>query len=1522
MCAFVLAVPAMSQSIFINEFVASNGDTIADEDGEYSDWLELYNADQNAVNLEGWGISDSLSTPFKWVFSNVIMEPGEYLLVWASGKDRSYSSPPGQTILVESGAEWLYLDNGSDQGTGWRSPGFDDSTWASGPAPLGYGTQEDYVATTISYGGDGDNKYITTYFRKHFEVDDVEGFESLLLSLWLDDGAVVYLNGVELIRELMPTGDINYSTTSSSYVGQWPEWTHYQLPVDALQQGSNVLVVEVHQVSVTSSDLAFDLRLLGDVPARNLHTNFSISAAGEPLTLTRPDETLEDEVASTSVPCDIAYGRVEDGEETWGFTMEPTPGASNNNSTWYSEVLEEPQFSHQGGFYTAPFQLTLESDDPNVTIYYTLDGSEPDPNNLTAKSYTYKNWYPVGTSQTPSSTFLSREMQTHIYSAAIGIADRSPEDYQVSTINVEFSNSTRLPLSNIFKGTVVRARAFKQGTIPSRSATSTYFVNPDIMTRYALPVISIATDEDGFFDYYKGIYVAGKIGDDWRLANPGVEWNAGMPANYHERGDEWERSVHFELFDTDGTPLLSQNIGARIHGGWSRGWYPKSLRMYARSEYDDENTFEYPIFEGLEKHCEPGTPLTTFRRLILRDAGNDFYSTYFRDALMQELAGNLSIDTMAYRPAVHFVNGEYWGMINIRERFDQYYLESHYNVNPDDVAILTGSYPSVDTGFPSDRDHFIAAVTYSLNNDPAQDVNYDWICRYVDPENLAYYYALEVYWDNYDWPHNNIDFWRKRTADYEPNAPYGHDGRWRWMLYDTDFGMNLYGSTNHTKDSLGRVMNESLGQTNTLFNRMRLNTRFRNTFVNAMADLMNTSFKPAHINALIDTYNARLQSSRSEHNNRWRTSIGSGAEMKTFATQRPGYMRGFILGDFGLSGTHNLTVSRNEDWGHVRVNKITINSQTPGVNPAAVYPWTGEYYQGVPVTVTAVAEPGYQFSHWDGPAGIDPEAETLTLSLTEAVSLTANFEETPAPTLIHYWHFNNLPSGTLTTVSADYSVNPGAQITYPGSGDGYMDRVDDGTTLNARMLEPVGYALRVRNPSDTRQLLLELATTGYQDVVFSYAVNRTTYGAQTETLEYRTDALGDWQSFDEISISEDYALFTFDFSDISAAADNPDFAVRILFGGDNASGTSGNNRFDNIVLEGFPLQGTNLPPQLLGPIPFTETIEDSPTQLDLSSHFTDPDEDALTFTAQADKPFVVQTSVTGDTLTLTPLYRGDAVITVSADDGRNPPVETTFRVLVYPTAHPLRMGMFSFGEWSPEYPECTFPDGILFLQSDVTDPELGQAMEYAYFIPHDDYHADDQDKIGYPYMTTGRTRLNGLDEDGIAFINTGRGRDLGGALTAVDTTGIDGVDISWLAGTILENYRRYAIRLQYRVGIDGPFIDVLDNGQPVEYVVQTDGDTQDFGPIELPAEAIDQPYVQLLWRYYYIDVTSGARAQLRLDNITVLGVPDMFERFSLFAQWWLTADCELYDNCDGADMSQNGTVDFEDFAIFADQWFR
>ena len=164
-------------------------------------------------------------------------------------------------MIIPQGSTWKYLDDGSNQGTAWRAPSFDDSAWASGNAQLGYGDGDE--ATVISYGPSANNKYICYYFRKTFTVADPNANTGLKLSLLRDDGAVVYINGTEVVRSNMPSGVITYLTHASSTVAgsAEDEFNEFSISSSVLNQGDNVIAVEVHQRSGTSSDVSFDMKL-------------------------------------------------------------------------------------------------------------------------------------------------------------------------------------------------------------------------------------------------------------------------------------------------------------------------------------------------------------------------------------------------------------------------------------------------------------------------------------------------------------------------------------------------------------------------------------------------------------------------------------------------------------------------------------------------------------------------------------------------------------------------------------------------------------------------------------------------------------------------------------------------------------------------------------------------------------------------------------------------------------------------------------------------------------------------------------------------------------------------------------------------------------------------------------------------------------------------------------------------------------------------------------------------------------
>jgi hypothetical protein len=214
--------------------------------------------------------------------------------------------------------------------------------------------------------------------------------------------------------------------------------------------------------------------------------------------------------------------------------------------------------------------------------------------------------------------------------------------------------------------------------------------------------------------------------------------------------------------------------------------------------------------------------------------------------------------------------------------------------------------------------------------------------------------------------------------------------------------------------------------------------------------------------------------------------------------------------------------------------------------------------------------------------------------------------------------------------------------------------------------------------------------------------------------------------------------------------------------------------------------------------------------------------------------------------------------------------DATFHV-----AHPLLTGgPYVFSHWAPEAAAGSYPQAMRLFQTDVIDPPLTAAMTSSWTLP---------------YNLTSRSRINGLGSDGLAFINTGNVQTtpgagfVGAAVVALNTTGTQDIRVTWTGGTVQPNDRDYGIRLQYRVGETGAFLDVpAAGGGPVEYLRNPlSGHAQVIGPVTLPPAAENQPLVELRWKYYFRSGSSGARPQLRLDDIQVTAGPVVPETLAL-----------------------------------------
>ncbi|MBT3242559.1 MAG: T9SS type A sorting domain-containing protein [Bacteroidetes bacterium] len=680
-----------------------------------------------------------------------------------------------------------------------------------------------------------------------------------------------------------------------------------------------------------------------------LHFDFKIKS-GETVYLIEIENNQAKIIDSVTLPdmaSDISFGRYPDGSEDLRIMDKPSPGEENNPD---GNVFVEPvTFSENGGFYMNPFYLELNCPDDETEIYFTTDGSIPDDNSLK-------------------------------YVNPIYIRDQSDEENQLSMIQTTIDkgfNYWSEPDDRVKKGTIIRTRSYK-GNSHSSVSSQTFFIDLDKHNRYSFPVIVLSLDSLALFHPDSGIYHGGSLYD-------GSDWES---ANFAQHGDNWERSAHLEYY-VKGDKEIDQNIGLRISGNFTRTSNQKSLRLYARSEYG-ESKLNYPFFNQLQED--------EFKRITLRNSGNDVHHSFMRDPFLQSLVKGQGIDLQESEPVIVFINGEYWGMHYIRERQDKYYLEYHYGIDTDKIDILDGNHIVVEG---SDQ-HYVDMMDYITSNDMSSTSNFEHVTTLMDEDNFRKYIAIEFYIANGDWPYNNIKFWRNQTPGYWPDQPYGHDGRWRWLLFDTDMGMGRSTNTPDKNTFEKSFTSHTSWQSRLIRNligseELPGNEEYRQSLIRLMADYMNTIFHPDRVMPLIDEWAKVLEPEVVEHAGRWGnlSSISSWTNkvdiLREYFMNRPGYFRQHIIEQFDdVNDTISLMFDvDNVLTGSIEINGTAIKAQELGKSTEDVYPWTGIYFDNIPIKIQAVPAIGYQFVRWEG---IDSDEIEVEFIPQEDIEIKAVFE--------------------------------------------------------------------------------------------------------------------------------------------------------------------------------------------------------------------------------------------------------------------------------------------------------------------------------------------------------------------------------------------------------------------------------------------------------------------------------------------------------------------------------------------------
>ncbi|MDP8240234.1 MAG: CotH kinase family protein [Candidatus Hatepunaea meridiana] len=491
---------------------------------------------------------------------------------------------------------------------------------------------------------------------------------------------------------------------------------------------------------------------------------------------------------------------------------------------------------------------------------------------------------------------------------------------------------------------VIRAICYSEDAYPSLPANSSFFIEYET----ELPVVSLITDPENLWDDETGIYIRGSNADP----DPPYEG-----ANFWQ---DWEIPAHIDFFELDRCIGFSQEVGIKIYGGVTRTKPMKSLRITAR-EWFGSNHFNYSLF--------PNLPIHSFKSFILRNSGNDWGKSMFRDPLMTGLVDGAGIAKQAYRPVVVFFNGVYWGIHNMRERLDEDFLAAHYNADKNSVDIIE-NHNQAKAG---DMEAYSALIRYVRDHDLSEAIAYDSVNTMMDIENFICYQAAEIYFANIDWPRNNYRCWRSRQEG----------GCFQWILYDTDYGFFYSDSCDH--NTIEWATSEARSYANLLFRNLLENEAFREKFIVRFCDLMNIQFRSNSVLIRIENLQEGISDEMPAHEDRWypRHNWNEHIDrLQDFAQNRKVNVIGHLRERFDLGELAVLNIEQtDETCGRVRINRFTIDE----------LPWNGEYFEDLSITLSAEPFTGYRFVSWEG--GINTSINPLELEITENLTIRAHFEQ-------------------------------------------------------------------------------------------------------------------------------------------------------------------------------------------------------------------------------------------------------------------------------------------------------------------------------------------------------------------------------------------------------------------------------------------------------------------------------------------------------------------------------------------------
>jgi len=540
-----------------------------------------------------------------------------------------------------------------------------------------------------------------------------------------------------------------------------------------------------------------------------------------------------------------------------------------------------------------------------------------------------------------------------IYYTTDGTLPTEESELYTEPIEIE---STRRVISHPYQ-----ARALHEDGSWSYITHHTYFFGKFVkLDRFNTLIISISTDPYNLYDYEYGILIEGKLRDEWRAAHPKENVDPPKPANFNIRGKASERPVYVEVFTPEGERVINQNSGIRVYGGWSRANNLKSLKLFSRNDYDIKNWFNYNFYG--EDYGYDGEQLTRYKRFVVRNAGNDHHGAYIRDELFHTLSRNAGFpDTERVTPVSVYVNGTYFGCYWMHDVYCDQYFEQRYGDYNGHFTVLGIAEQWRDSNEDDEEekeaaDDYHQMYKYS-RKDLTDDAIYAELCEWLDVENYLMYCAINCYIDNNDWPHNNNRTYRYFASAGEEYREAPFDGKWRFMIHDTDYSSGIYGMS-RSSNTFRRIMSRDVSP---MFLALLKRDDCKEFLVKYTLDLLNGAFAEANFVSVLNKMHASrviemdnfLATSKFAPNMSMSTVTSSIKELKSFASARPEATIRNLQTTFKLGETYTVHITNSEECG-VKVGTYTSHDEE----------FNGTYISDYKTTISAVIPEGKAFSHW------------------------------------------------------------------------------------------------------------------------------------------------------------------------------------------------------------------------------------------------------------------------------------------------------------------------------------------------------------------------------------------------------------------------------------------------------------------------------------------------------------------------------------------------------------------------------